>query len=72
MNKGFIYCDACYGLVNELNECLCVLSSNNPLCLCCNHFSVRNEVDLCGWCVDCPTNHCDIPEKFLVTRPLEN
>lgn len=34
------------------------------LCSCCRFFSVRPEVDLCGWCVDCPTRYCDVPNRF--------
>lgn len=38
------------------------------LCSCCNFFSVRPEVDLCGWCVDCPTKYCDVPNKFKTRK----
>lgn len=36
----------------------------HQLCSCCEHFKVRPEVDLCGWCIDCPSNYCDVPTRF--------
>lgn len=41
---------------------------SGKLCSCCRFFSVRPEVDLCGWCVDCPIRYCDVPDKFKRNR----
>lgn len=41
------------------------------LCSCCRFFSVRPEVDLCGWCVDCPTKYCDVPDRYKKVRLLK-
>lgn len=38
------------------------------LCSCCRFFVVRPEAILCGWCVDCPTGYCDVPNKYTKKR----
>ena len=40
------------------------LRPTGELCYCCRYFSVRLNILLCGWCVDCPVNYCDVPNRF--------
>jgi hypothetical protein len=42
------------------------------LCSCCRFFAIRPEVDLCGWCVDCPSRYCDVPDRYKEKKFYEN
>lgn len=45
-----------------------VTPAPKPLCHCCEWFKATQAGFLCDWCVDCPTEYCDIPRKNLITK----
>lgn len=42
-----------------------VTPAPTPLCNCCEFFKQSENNYFCSWCVDCPTEYCDIPRGNL-------
>lgn len=46
-----------------------------PLCQCCYTFTPGFHDLVCKWCIDCPTDYCDVPRNVLEkerNRKMEN